>query len=172
MARIYVTTSELLVIDCGPGADMNEAAGLAAAVMTGGGLVGALVGGAVGSMVADAGKAKGEAMQQRLNRLDLAGLLNAAAAAGNFRSRISDLVGVSIDPPTTSSSLFTKKKPSRAVGTFRFRELKRGEYTFEFLSGAELRGAIELLRPVLGTGLRVGRGWDDVTAVYLQGLST
>ena len=151
---------------------MNEAAGVAAAVLSGGGLIGGLIGGAVGSMVADAGKAKGEAIQQHLNRLDLAGVLEVAEAAGNFRARVVDLIGVAIDPPApTAASLFTRRQPrSRAVGTFRFRELKRGEFTFEFLNGAELRGAVELLRRVLGGGLRIGRGWDEATAVYLAGV--
>jgi hypothetical protein len=172
MTRVYVTPGELLVIDCGPGADMNNAAGMAAAVLSGGGLIGGLIGGAVGSMVADAGRAKGEAIQQRLNRLDLAGVMEVAEAAGNFRARVVDLIGVTIDPPTTrAASMFTRRQAkSRAVGTFRFRELKRGEFTFEFLNGAEVRGAVELLRRALGGGLRIGQGWDEATAVYLAGL--
>ena len=172
MTRVYVTPSELLVIDCGPGADMNEAAGVAAAVLSGGGLIGGLIGGAVGNMVADAGKAKGEAIQQHLNGLGLAGVLEAAEAAGNFRARVVDLIGAAIDPPArAAASLFTRRQPrSRAVGTLRFRELRRGEFTFEFLNGAELRGAVELLRRALGGGLRIGEGWDEATAVYLAGV--
>lgn len=165
MTRVYVTPTEVLMIDCGAGADLNEAAGVAAAVLAGGGVIGSFIGGAVGSMVADAGKAKGEALQQQLNRLDLAGLLELAGKHGNLRSAWSDLVGVSIDPPG-----FSRRGQSRAVGTFRFRSLGRGEYTFEFLNGAEVRGAVELLRRVLGPALHVGDGWDQATAVYLQGV--
>jgi hypothetical protein len=166
MTRIYVLASELLIIDAGPGSDVNEVAGVAAAVAVGGGVIGSLIGSAVGSMVADAGKAKGEAIQARLNRLDLAGLLETAAKDGNLRVRIQDLVGVSIDPPAAPSYW---RERSRAVGTFRFRDLKRGEFTFEFLLGAEVRGAIDLLRRVLGKSLHVGQGWDEATAVYLNG---
>jgi len=95
-----------------------------------------------------------------------------AETAGNFRSRVPDLIGVSIDPPNRlTASLFTKRQPkSRVAGTFRFRGLKRGEFTFEFLNGAEVRGAVELLRRALGGGLRIGQGWDEATAVYLTGL--
>jgi hypothetical protein len=167
MTRIYVRPTEILVIDAGPGADLNVGAGLAAAAVTGGGLIGAFVGGAVGGMVADALKAKGEAIQQRLNQLDLAGLLDTARAPGNVRAPLAGLVGVSIDPPTRSRW----GEQTRAVGTFRFRHLKGGEYTFEFLNGAELRGAVELLRRVLGPALHVGQGWDEATAVYLHGLT-
>jgi hypothetical protein len=167
MTRIYVTPTEILMIDCGAGADVNETAGVAAAVLAGGGLVGSFIGSALGGMVADAGKAKGEAIQQRLNYMDLAGLLDLAGQHGNLRAAWSDLVGVSIDPPTRSS---WRGQPSRAVGTFRFRSLGRGEYAFEFLNGAEIRGAIEMLRRVLGSALHVGEGWDEATAVYLQGV--
>jgi len=167
MTRVYVLPTEILMIDCGPGADLNEAAGVAAAVISGGGLVGSFIGGAVGSMVADAGKAKSEAIQQRLNRMNLQDLLDLAAARGNLRAGVSDLVGVSIDPPTRTS---WRGDQSRAVGTFRFRFLGRGEYTFEFLNGAEIRGAVELLRRTLGQSLHVGDGWDQATAVYLQGV--
>ena len=61
--------------------------------------------------------------------------------------------------------------PDEGGGMFRFRHLGNGEFTIEFLNGAEVRGAIELLRRVLGAGLHVGKGRDDVTAVYLQGMS-
>ena len=44
------------------------------------------------------------------------------------------------------------------------------QHTFEFLSGTEVRGAIELLRRMLGQSLQVGHGWDDATAVYLAGV--
>jgi hypothetical protein len=155
------------MIDCGAGADLNEAAGVAAAVLSGGGAIGAFIGGAVGSMVADSGKAKGEAIQERLNRLDLQGLLDVAGAHGNLRAGVSELVGVSIDPPSVSS---WRSQSSRTVGTFRFRFLGRGEYTFEFLNGAEIRCAVELLRGVLGSAVHVGQGWDEATAVYLRGL--
>lgn len=166
MTRIYIRTTEILVIDAGPGADLNVGAGLAAAALTGGGVIGAFVGGAVGGMVADALKAKGEAIQQRLNQLDLVGLLEAARTAGNLRAPLTGLVGVTIDPPSKSR----RADRTSAVGTFRFRHLKGGEYTFEFLNGAELRGAVELLRRVLGPALHVGQGWDEATAVYLRGV--
>jgi hypothetical protein len=167
MSRIYVLPTEILMIDCGAGADVNEAAGVAAAVLSGGGAIGAFIGGAVGGMVADAGKAKGEAIQERLNRLDLQGLLDLAGAHGNLRAGVSDLVGESIDQPNVSG---WRGQPSRAVGTFRFRFLGRGEYTFEFLNGAEIRCAVELLRGVLGSAMHVGQSWDEATAVYLRGL--
>ena len=166
MTRVYVTTTELLVIDCGSGADINQAAGFTSAALAGGGLIGGLIGGAVGGMVADAAKAKGEAIQQRLNRLGLDELLALAEEKGNVRAPLSELVGVSVDPPSKS---FWRER-TKAVGMFRFRHLGQGEYTFEFLNGAEVRGAVELLRRVLGSGLHVGEGWDEATAVYLTGL--
>jgi hypothetical protein len=162
MTRIYVVSGELLVIDAGPGADVNQVAGLTAATLTGGGAIGALIGGAVGTMIADSGKAKGEALQMRLNRLDLAGVLTWAGEGGNCRVRLEDLVGVCIDPPGG-------KLRSRGVGTFRFRDVKRGEFTFEFLSGAEIWVAVELLRRAIGPALHVGTGWDEATSVYLTG---
>jgi hypothetical protein len=159
MTRIYVVEGELLVIDGGPGGDVNDVAGLAAATASGGGVVGAIVGGAVGTIVADSAKAKGEALQMRLNRLDLAGVLAWADEGGNCRVRVPDLVGVCIDPPTG--------RRVRGVGTFRFRDVKRGEFTFEFLSGAEIWVAVELLRRAIGPALHVGTGWDEATSVYL-----
>lgn len=166
MARIYVLPAEILVIDAGPGEDMNDVAGVAAATLAGGGLIGALIGGAVGTLVADTRKAKGEAFQQKLDRLDLAGLLEWATEEGNFRARFEDLTGLCVEPPTGS---FWREK-TRAVGTFRFHHRQRGEYTFEFLIGAEIRGAVELLRRSVGKELRLGGGWDPATACYLEGL--
>jgi hypothetical protein len=160
MTRVYVAAGELLVIDAGPGSDVNQVAGFTAATLSGGGVIGALVGGAVGTMAADSAKAKGEALQLRLNRLDLAGVLAWADQGGNCRVRLEDLVGVCIDPPGV-------KGRSRGVGTFRFRDVKRGEFTFEFLSGAEIWVAVELLRRKIGPALHVGTGWDEATAVYL-----
>lgn len=162
MARIYVLPEELLVIDAGAGGDMNQVAGVTAAVLTGGGLIGALVGGAVASMVADEQKAGGEAFQRKLDRLRLPALLEWSKEEGNFRASYEELVGLSIDP---------SYRASRAAGTFRFRHLKRGEYTFEFLSPVEIRGAIELLARAVGKSLHVGKGWDNVTATYLKDFS-
>jgi hypothetical protein len=166
MARIYVLPAELLVIDAGAGSDMNQAAGITAAVLTGGGLVGALVGSAVGAIVAEGQKTSGEVLQLRLDRLSLPALLEWATQPGNFRARFEDLTGVSIDPPTRSSW----RPNSRGVGTFRFHHLKRGEFTFEFLSPVELRGAVELLRRAIGNQFHLGTGWDDLTASYLEKL--
>jgi hypothetical protein len=168
MTRVYVLENEMLIIDAGPGADMNIAAGMAAAVLSGGGVVGAMVGGAVGSMVADGQKAQGEVFQKKLDHLDLAGLLAWAEQAGNFRVKFTEVVGLSIDPPPGRS--FWREK-ARGVGTFRFRHLRRGEFTFEFLNGAEIRGAIELIRrSAAGPNLHVGNGWDEATSAYLVGL--
>jgi hypothetical protein len=168
LTRIYVLENELLVIDAGPGADVNETAGLAAAAASGGGVIGALIGGAVGTMVADGQKARGDALQQTLDRLDLRGLLKWAAEDGNFRARYEELVGLSIDPPPAPSLW---KGKSGAAGTFRFRHLERGEFTFDFLSPVEIRGAIEMMRhSAAANQVLVGDGWDRVTASYLVGV--
>jgi hypothetical protein len=167
MTRIYVLENEMLVIDGGAGADMNEVAGIAAAAATGGGILGAMIGGAVGTMVADTQKAKGEAFQRKLDQLDVGGLLKWAQEAGNFRAKFTDVVGLSIDPPNRGMW----RERTRGVGTFRFRHLQRGEFSFEFLIGAEIRGAIELIRRSAGgASLQVGNGWDEATAAYLVGL--
>ena len=164
MTRVYVLPGELLVIDAGPGADHILAAGFAAAAATGGGFVGAFVGGQVASMVADTQKAGGEVLQRRLDQLDLPGLVACAAQEGNFRARYEDVAGIAIEPRGASNN-------SRAIGTLRFRHLRRGEYSFEFLSGAEIRGAVELLRRnATSNNIHVGSGWDQATAVYLDGL--
>ena len=73
---------------------------------------------------------------------------------------------MTVDPPGRS----IWRDESRTVGTFRFCDTKRGEFTFEFLCGVEVRGAVELLRRVLGPALHVGSAWDDATAVYLAGV--
>jgi hypothetical protein len=126
-----------------------------------------MIGGAVGTMVADTQKAKGEAFQRKLDQLDLGGLLKWAGEAGNFRAKFPDVVGLSIDPP--SRGMWRER--TRGVGVFRFRHLQRGEFTFEFLIGAEIRGAIELIRRSAGgASLQVGNGWDEATAAYLVGL--
>jgi len=168
MARIYVLPNEMLVIDCGAGSDQNAAAGMAAAFAMGGGAIGALVGGQVAAMVADNQKTGGEVIQNRLDRLDLPALLGCATEEGNFRAGFDEVTGISIDPP---KSRRTSDASSRAVGTLRFRHLRRGEYTFEFLNGTEIRGAVELLRrnsqPVR---INVGAAWDDATSVYLADL--
>jgi hypothetical protein len=80
---------------------------------------------------------------------------------------VAELVGVTIDPPGAARW----GERTRAVGTFRFRHPGRDEFSFEFLNGAEVRGAVELLRRVLGASLRVGQGWDEATAMYLTGLA-
>lgn len=167
MARIYVLADELLVIDAGPGADFSQVAGVTAAVLTGGGLLGSLIGGAVGSMVADEQKSGGEAFQRKLDRLSLAGLLEWSTEEGNFRARFDELVGVSIDP-AYKNSMWQEK--GRAVGTFRFRHLRRGAYSFEFLAPVEIRGAIELLVRAMGNAVHIGKDWDDITASYLKNL--
>src|SRR5205085_1531095 len=120
--------------------------GLVAAELSGGGMIGALVGSAVSSMVADDRKSRGEAIQQQLDRLDLAALLEVATQKGNFRVPLRDVLGLEIDPPV--ASMWRPK--GRAVGTFRFRDIRRGEFHFEFLCPVELRGAIELLRRNVG----------------------
>jgi hypothetical protein len=162
MARIYVLPEELLVIDAGPGGDMNAAAGVTAAVLVGGGIIGSFIGGAVAEMVAEDQRVGGEAFQRKLDRLNLKGLLQWSTEEGNFRARFDELIGLSIDP----SFRF-----SRAAGTFRFRLLKRGEYSFEFLCPVEIRGAIELLARAVGNSLHVGKGWDNATASYLKDFS-
>jgi hypothetical protein len=162
MARIYVLPEELLVIDAGPGGDMNAVAGVTAAVLVGGGIIGSFIGGAVASMVADEQRVGGEAFQRKLDRLNLAGLLEWSTEEGNFRARFDELIGLSIDPSF---------RVSRAVGTFRFRLLKRGEYSFEFLCPVEIRGAIELLARAVGNSLHIGKGWDRATASYLKDFS-
>jgi hypothetical protein len=168
MTRIYVLPGELLVIDAGPGADQNVVAGLATAALTGGGLVGAFLGGQVAAMVADGQKAGGEVLQRRLDQMDLPALLVRATEEGNFRARYEELTGVTIDPPDGKR---WGGEPGRAVGTFRFRHLRRGEYSFEFLNGAEIRGAIELLRRTAqANNVHVGSGWDEATAIYLADL--
>jgi hypothetical protein len=166
MARIYVLAEELLVIDAGPGADFHGAAGVAAAALSGGGAIGAFIGGAVGSMIADDERTGGEAFQQKLDRLNLDGLLEWAKEEGNLRAPFADLVGVSIDAGGDSY----RRDGARTIGRFRFRYLKRGEYSFEFLCPAEVRGGIELLKRVMSTDLYVGSGWDEVTARYLEGV--
>jgi hypothetical protein len=168
MARIYVLPNEMLVIDCGSGADQNVAAGMAAAFAAGGGVVGAFVGTQVANMVADYQKAGGEVIQSRLDRLDLPALLGCATEEGNFRAGFDEVTGICIDPPRARR---TGEKPSRGVGTLRFRHLRRGEYTFEFLNGAEIRGAVELLRRnSQAVRVNVGTGWDEATALYLADL--
>jgi len=162
MARIYVLPDELLVIDAGPGADYHVGAGLAAAAASGGGLIGAFIGEHVAMMVADNQKTGGEVMQQHLDRLDLPTLLVHATEDGNFRARWEELVGIAVDSPG---------RRTRGVGVFRFRHLRRGEYSFEFLNGAEIRGAIELLRSnAKGNAIHVGSVWDEATALYLADL--
>jgi hypothetical protein len=167
MTRIYVLPEELLVVDVGSGSDHNLVAGVVAAKLSGGGMIGALVGGAVSTMVADDRKSRGEAIQQQLDRLDLAALLEVAASKGNFRAPLRDVLRIEIDPPEPASMWRPK---SRAVGTFRFRDIKRGEFHFEFLCAVELRGAIEVLRRNDGSSLRVGTGWDSATARYIESL--
>jgi len=168
MARIYVLPTEMLVIDCGSGADQNAAAGMAAAFAMGGGVVGAFVGTQVANMVADHQKSGGEVIQSRLDRLDLPALLGCATEEGNFRAGFDEVTGISIDPPRQRR---TGEKPSRGVGTLRFRHLRRGEYTFEFLNGAEIRGAVELLRRnSQAVRIHVGTGWDDATSIILADL--
>jgi hypothetical protein len=166
MTRIYVLPEEILVIDAGAGSDMNVAAGVTAAAVVGGGLIGGLIGSAVGTMFAEDQKARGEAMQQKLDRLSLPALLEWSTEPGNFRANVKDLVGIRIDPPSSS---FWRNR-GREIGTLRFRHMKRGEYTFEFLCGVELRGAVELLRRAAGSSVRVGDGWDEATASYIRDL--
>jgi hypothetical protein len=165
MTRIYVHSTELLVIDAGPGADCNKTAGFVAAAATGGGLLGALIGGAVGKAVADGQKDRGRAIQDGLDRLDLPTLQEwATTEVGNFRARLDEVLGIEIDPPLPAT-WWRGKSP--ALATFRFRHAKRGEFTFDFLTGVELRGAVEMLRSVFGDRLRIGGGWDDATAPFL-----
>jgi hypothetical protein len=162
MTRIYVLPDELLVIDAGPGADYNMAAGYAAAAVVGGGVLGAFIGKQAAMMVADNQKTGGEVIQQRLDRLDLPTLLVYATEQGNFRARWEELVGIAVE---------SRGPRTRGVGIFRFRHLRRGEYSFEFLNGAEIRGAIELLRGnAKGNNIHVGSGWDEATAPYLADL--
>jgi|GEM_PF-5633445 len=162
MTRIYVLPDELLVVDAGPGADFNMAAGYAAAAAVGGGVIGAFIGKQAAMMVADNQKTGGEVIQQRLDRLDLPTLLVHATEQGNFRARWEELVGIAVDSPGPRT---------RGVGIFRFRHLRRGEYFFEFLNGAEVRGAIELLRRhAKDNNIHVGTVWDETTAVYLADL--
>jgi hypothetical protein len=162
MTRIYVLPDELLVIDAGPGADYNMAAGYAAAAAVGGGVIGAFIGKQAAMMVADNQKTGSEVIQQRLDRLDLPTLLVHATEQGNFRARWEELVGIAVDSPGPRT---------RGVGIFRFRHLRRGEYFFEFLNGAEVRGAIELLRRhAKDNNIHVGTVWDEATAVYLADL--
>jgi hypothetical protein len=162
MTRIYVLPDELLVIDAGPGADYNMAAGYAAAAVVGGGVLGAFIGKQAAMMVADNQKTGGEVIQQRLDRLDLPTLLVYATEQGNFRARWEELVGIAVE---------SRGPRTRGVGIFRFRHLRRGEYSFEFLNGAEVRGAIDLLRRnAKGNNIHVGSGWDEATAPYLADL--
>jgi hypothetical protein len=105
-------------------------------------------------------------LQQKLDRLNLEGLLEWSKEDGNFRAPFAQVVGVSIDAGGRSY----RRDGARTLGTFRFRFLKRGEYTFEFLCPAEVRGAIELLRRAMSDGVHVGSGWDEVTARYLEGV--
>ena len=166
MARIYVLADELLVIDAGPGSDFHAAAGVTAAVLTGGGIIGSIIGSAVGSMIADDQRTKGEVLQQKLDRLNLEGLLKWAMEDGNVRAPFADIVGVSIDAGGRSF----RADGARTIGTFRFRFLKRGEYAFDFLSPIEVRGAIELVRRAMSNNFHVGSGWDEVTARCLEGV--
>jgi hypothetical protein len=153
MTRVYVLEDELLILDEGPGADVNQAAV-------------AIAGG--GTMAEGGQKSHGGQLQQQLDSLDVGGLLQAAADAGNMRARFEDLVGLAVDPPPAPS--FWREKTG-ALGTFRFRHLERGEFTFEFLSGTEIRGAIEMIRhSAAADRLLVGEGWDEVTASYLAGV--
>jgi hypothetical protein len=117
-------------------------------------------------MIADDERTGGEAFQQKLDRLNLESLLEWAKEEGNFRAPFADLVGVSIDAGGDSY----RRDGARTIGRFRFRYLKRGEYSFEFLCPAEVRGGIELLKRVMSTDLHVGSGWDEVTARYLEGV--
>lgn len=167
MTRVYVLPNELLIIDAGPGADQNVSAGVAANVLSGGGALGAFIGSAVGTMVADDQKARGEVLQKRLDGLSRPALLRWATEEGNFRAKFEDVIGLSIDPPSNAAGW---RDRSRSVGTFRFRHLRRGEYAFEFLCPAELRGAAELLRRAVGANFHLGTNWDEATAGYLTGL--
>jgi hypothetical protein len=167
MTRVYVLPNELLIIDAGPGADQNVTAGVAANVFSGGGVLSAFIGGAVGTMVADDQKARGQVLQKRLDGLYLPALLQWATEEGNFRAKFEDLIGLSIDPPGDAVGW---RERSRTVGTFRFRHLRRGEYMFELLCPAELRGAAELLRRAVGANLHLSSDWDEATAGYLTGL--
>ena len=167
MTRIYVLAGEFLVIDAGRGADRNKAAGDAAAALVGGGLFGAMIGEQVAAMAADTQKTGGDALQQRLDRMDLAQLLAKASEEGNFRARFDDISSLSIDPPGQTRW----GEMSRGIGTFRFRHQRRGEYSFDFLNGVEVRGAIELIRRTSqGERLHVGTDWDESTAVCLADL--
>jgi hypothetical protein len=119
-------------------------------------------------MVADGQKARGEVFQQKLDALDLGGLLQWATEEGNFRARFEDLVGLAIEPPPPPS---VWKGPSGSVGTFRFRHLERGEFTFEFLAPTEIRGAIQMFRrSAAADHVHLGTGWDQLTAGYLAGI--
>src|SRR5262245_2495615 len=165
MTRIYVLPDELLVIDAGPGSDFNDTAGVSAAVLSGGGAIGALIGGMVGKAVADSQKESGESLQRGLDRLDLAALQEwASSERGNFRARLGDLLGVEIDPPSRAT-MFRAKGP--ALAKFRFRHRSLGEFTFDILTGVELRGAVVTLQSALGDRLRIGSGWDEAMAPFL-----
>ena len=63
----------------------------------------------------------------------------------------------------------TNWSPSaRSVGTFRFRRIKGGAFTFEFISRLVLHDAIELLRSAIARGLPVPSGLEQLTAPYAE----
>jgi hypothetical protein len=57
---------------------------------------------------------------------------------------------------------------ARSVGTFRFRRIKGGAFTFEFMSWIVFHDAIELLRFAIARGLPVPSGLEEVTIKYAE----
>lgn len=164
MVRLYFAPTELIAIDAGSGAEIHQTAGIAAAVVSGGGLLGALIGGVVSNVVADGVKSSAEAKQCQLDRLALEQLRLLAGTKRNFRAVWSDISHVSLEPAPSGS--FWRAKSS-ALGRLTFTCRSRGMLQYEIMSYQDLTLARDLFERAIGNALKISSDWDELGAAAL-----
>jgi len=202
MARIYVLEKELVIIDIGPCSTGRSVAGPA---LTRDSIADAIAASAAENTIA--------INLEKLDLLNLKGLLELATKDGNFRAPFAEMTDLSIDAMDTetdwregdgstwregrgsawregSGSTWREgggsasrdgseskwregartdwSQSARPVGTFQFRLLKGGAFTFDFISRVVLHDAMELLRCAIPRGLPASSGLEEVTAPYAE----
>jgi len=150
--RIYITPTELLFVQAGPG-KMDHFA-------VAGGAAGGALGWLIGSYIAGKAKKKTEDRQKILDEADLDELDRLIDEdKHSFRAEFAELSEVVIDPKSGWHQV-AYSSPNH-VGLLRFRHRKRGHIKLEFLSNEDLQLAIDTLPHLLPDPVAVNVVWDE-----------
>ena len=155
--RIYLTYTELLFVQSGPGKMDHVAMAFAGHF----GLVGALIGGLIGWFIASRAKKDTEARQKQLDDADeqeLSRLID--EDKHSFRAELSELSEVSIDPKSVWHQIAYSSSPDY-VGVLGLQHQTRGKMKLEFLSNEDMRLAIDTLPELLPGKVSINVVWNE-----------